>query len=80
MESVLDLVVLVFLVVDRLLQAYRLFLIGHQQASRRNLASKISLSVLLSNGQNLPCLSRFSLFKMLVYMGWCFLTILDALI
>ena len=80
MESVLDLVVLVFLVVDRLLQAYQLFLIGHQQVSRHNLASKISLSVLLSNGQNLSCLSRFSLFKMLVYMGWCFLTILDALI
>ena len=61
MEYVLDLVVLdLFLVVDRLLQAYQLFLIVHQQVSSHNLASKISLSVLLSDGQNLSWLSRFS--------------------
>ena len=47
MRFVLDL----FLVVDRLLQAYQLFLIAHQQVSGRNLASKISPSVLLSDGQ-----------------------------
>ena len=64
MECVLDLVVLdlfFVVVVDRILQAYQLFLIAHQQVSGRNLASKISLSVLLSDGQNLSWLSRFSL-------------------
>ena len=51
MECVLDLVVLnLFLVVDRLLQTYQLFLIAHQQVSGFNLASKISLSLLLSKG------------------------------
>ena len=80
MEFVLDLVVLDhFLVVDRLLQAYQLFLIVHQQVSVRDLASKITLSVLMSDGQNLSWLSRFSLFELLGYMGCCFLTILDAL-
>ena len=54
MERVLDLVDLdLFLVIDRLLQVYQLFLIAHQQNSDRNLASKIFLSVLLSEGQNL---------------------------
>ena len=80
MDCVLDLVVLdLFLVVDRLLQAYQLFLIAHQQVSGRDLASNISLSVLLSDGQNLSWLSKFSLFEVLGYMGCCFLTILDAL-
>ena len=51
----------------------------HQQVSGRNLASEISLSVLLSDGKNLSFMSRFSLFDMLGYMGYCFLTILDAL-
>ena len=74
MECVLDLIVLdLFLVVDRLLEAYKPFLIAHQQISGRNLASKISLSVLLSDGQNLSLLSRFSLFEVLGYMGCCFL-------
>ena len=80
MECVLDLVVLdLFLVVDCFLQAYQLFLIAHQEVSGLNLASKISLSVLLSDGQNFSWLSRFSLFEVLSYMGCCFLTILDAL-
>ena len=80
MECVLDLLVLdLFLVVDRLLQAYQIFLIAHQQVSGRNLASKIFLSILLSDGQNLSWLSRFSLFKVLGYMGCCFLAIFDAL-
>ena len=80
MECVLDLIVLdLFLVVDRLLQVYQLLLMAHQHVSGRNLASKISLSVLLSNGQNLSWLSKFSLLKVLGYMGCCFLTILDAL-
>ena len=80
MECGLDLVVLdLFLVVDRLLQAYQLFLIAHQQVFGRNLASKISLSVLLCYGQNLSWLSRFSLFEVFGYMGCCFSTILDAL-
>ena len=48
MKCLLDLVVLdLFLVVDRLLQAHQLFLIAHQQVSGQNLVSKISLSVLL---------------------------------
>ena len=73
MECVLDLVVLdLFLVVDRLLQAYQLFLIAHQQVSGRNLASEILILVLLSHGQNLSWLSRFSLFEVLGYMGCCF--------
>ena len=74
MECVLDLVVLdLFLVVDCLLQAYQLFLIAHQQVSCRNLASKISsFSVLLSDGENLSWLSRFSLFEVLGYMGCYF--------
>ena len=76
MECVLNLVALdLFLVVDRLLQAYQLFLIAHQQVSGRNLTSKISLSVLLSDGQNLSWLSRFSLFEVLGYMGYCFLIV-----
>ena len=80
MECVLDLIVLDhFLVVDRLLQTYQLFLIVHQQVSVRDLVSKITLSVLMSDGQNLSWLSRFSLFELLGYMGCCFLTILDAL-
>ena len=80
MECVFDLVVLdLFLVVDRLLQAYQLFLIAYQQVSGRNLASKISSSVLLSDGQNRSSLSKFSLFEVLDYMGCCFLTIMDAL-
>ena len=63
MECVSDLVVFdLFLVVDRLLQAYQLFLIAHQQVSDRNLASKISLSVLLSDGQNLSWLIEQILF------------------
>ena len=61
MKCVLDLVVLdLFIVVDRLLQAYQLFLIVHQQVSGHNLASKISLSVLLIDGKNLSWLSIFS--------------------
>ena len=61
MEFILDLAVLdLFLVVDCLLQAYQLLLIAHQQVFGHNLASKISLSVLLSYGQNLSWLSRFS--------------------
>ena len=47
MEYALDLVVLdPFLEVDRLLQAYQVFLIVHQQVSGHNLASKISFSSL----------------------------------
>ena len=80
MESVLDLVVLdLFLIIDHLLQAYQLFLITHQQVFDHNLASKIFLSVLLSDGQNLSWLSRFSLSEVFGYMGCCFTTILDAL-
>ena len=80
MKCVLDVVVLdLFLVIDHLLQAYKLFLIAYQKVSGRNLASKISLSVLLSDGQNLSWLIKFFLFKVLCYMGCCFLTILDAL-
>ena len=74
MECVLDLVDLdLFLVIDRLLQVYQLFLIAHQQDSDRNLASKIFLSVLLSDGQNLSV-------EVIGYMECCLLTILDALI
>ena len=74
MECVLDLVDLdLFLVIDRLLQVYQLFLIAHQQDSDRNLASKIFLSVLLSDGQNLSV-------EVIGYMECWFLTILDALI
>ena len=74
MERVLDLVDLdLFLVIDRLLQVYQLFLIAHQQDSDRNLASKIFLSVLLSDGQNLSV-------EVIGDMECCFLTILDALI
>ena len=81
MECVLNLVALdLFLVVDRLLQAYQLFLIAHQQVSGRNLTSKISLSVLLSDGQNLSWLSRFSLFEVLGYMGYCFLIVFFLLL
>ena len=61
MQCVLDFVVLdLFLVVDHLLQAYQLFLIVNQQVSGHNLASKISLSFTLSDGQNLSWWSRFS--------------------
>ena len=74
MECVSDLVDLdLFLVIDRLLQVYQLFLIAHQQYSDRNLASKIFLSVLLSDGQNLSV-------EVIGYMECWFLTILDALI
>ena len=74
MECVSDLVDLdLFLVIDRLLQVYQLFLIAHQQDSDRNLASKIFLSVLLSDGQNLSV-------EVIGYMECWFLTILDALI
>ena len=53
MEYILDLVVLnLFLVEGCLLQAFPLFLVAHQQVSGRNRASEISLSVLLSDGQN----------------------------
>ena len=63
MQCVLDLVVLdLFLLVGRLLQACQLFVIAHQQVAGHNLASKISLSVLLSDNQNLSWLSRFFLF------------------
>ena len=73
MECVLDLVVLdLFLVVDRLLQAYQFFLIAHQQVSGRNLASEILILVLLSHGQYLSWLSRFSLLEVLGNMGCCF--------
>ena len=76
----MDLAVLdLFLVVDRLLQAYQLFLIAHQQVFGRNLVSKVSLSVILSDGQNLSCLSRSSLFEVLGYMERYFLMILDEL-
>ena len=79
MECVLDLVLLnLFLVVVRLLQSYQLFLNAHKQVSGRNLASIISLSALLSDGQNLSWLNRFFLFVVFSYMGYCFLTILDA--
>ena len=74
MECVSDLVDLdLFLLIDRLLQVYQLFLIAHQQDSDRNLASKIFLSVLLSDGQNLSV-------EVIGYMECWFLTILDALI
>ena len=54
MKGVLDFVAFyLFLAVSRFLRAYQLFLIAHQQVSGRNFASKISLSVLLSDGQNL---------------------------
>ena len=80
MACVMDLAVLDhFLVVDRLLQAYQLFLIAHQQVSGRDLVSKISLSVILSDSQNLSCLSRSSLLEVLGYMERYFLMILDAL-
>ena len=80
MECVLDLVVFdLFLVVDRLLQVYQLFLTAHQQVSGRKLASKIPLSVLMSDGQNLSWLSKSYLFEVLDYVGCCFLMILDAL-
>ena len=73
MECALNLVVLdLFPVVGCLLQAYQLFLTAYQQASGRNLASKISLSVLGSNSQNLCWLSRFFLFVVFAYMGCCF--------
>ena len=79
MECVLDLVALdLFLAIDCLLQSSQLFLITHQKVSDRNIASKLFLSVLLSDGEHLSWLSRFSLFDMFGYMG-CFLTILDAL-
>ena len=59
-ECVLDLAVLdIFLVVGRLLPAYQLFLIAHQQVFDCDLASEIFLSVLLTDGQNLFWLSRF---------------------
>ena len=62
MECILDLVVLdLFLVVGLFLKVYQLLLTTCQQISGRNLASKISLSVLLSEGQNLSWLSRFFL-------------------
>ena len=74
MECVSDLVDLdLFLLIDRLLQVYQLFLIAHQQDSDRNLASKIFLSVLLSDGQNLSV-------EVIGYMECWFLTILNALI
>ena len=80
MECVLDLVVFyLFLVVDRLLQVYQLFLFAHQQVCGRKLASKIPLSVLMSDGQNLSWLSKSYLFEVLDYVGCCFLMILDAL-
>ena len=63
MEYVLDLFVPDLFLIDRLLQAYQLFLIAHQQVSNRNLASKIFSSVLLSDSQNFSWLSRFSLFE-----------------
>ena len=70
MEYVLNLVVLdLFFCSRSSLTSYQLFPIAHQQVSGRNLASKISLSVLLSDGQNLSWLSRFSLFEVLGYMG-----------
>ena len=68
-----------FLVVGRLLQAFQLFLISHQQVFVRNHPSKISLSVLLSDGQNRSWLSRLYLFVVFGYIECCFLTILDAL-
>ena len=74
MECVLDLVVLdLFLVVDHLLQVYQLLVIVHQQVSGRGLAPKIFLYVLLSDGQNLSWLSRFSLLELLGYMGYFFI-------
>ena len=76
MECALDLVLLdLFLVINCLLQAYQLFLIAHQRVFDRNLPSKIFLSVLLREGQNLSQLTRFSLFEVYGYMGCCFLTI-----
>ena len=54
MECIFDLVALdILLVADGLLQAYQLFLIANLQVSVRNLASKVSLSVVLSDFQNL---------------------------
>ena len=80
MECVLNRVVLdLFLVVDHLLKGYQLFLFGHQPVSVRKLASKITLSVLMSDGESLSWLSKFSLFEEFGYMGYCFLTILDVL-
>ena len=81
MECVFDLVALdIFLVADGLLQAYQLFLIANLQVSVRNLASKVSLSVVLSDFQNLSWLSRFFLFEVFDYIECCFIMILDALI
>ena len=71
MECVLDLCFFyLFLVIDRLLQAYQIFLIAYQQVSDRNLASKIFLSVLLSDVLYLSWLSRFSLFEVYLYLGF----------
>ena len=79
-ECILDIVVLdLFLVADFFLQAYQLFTIAHQQVSGRNLASNISLSFFLSDGQNPSWLSQFSLFDVLGYIGCCLLAIFDAL-
>ena len=78
----------IFLVVGHLLQAYNFFLIDsnwtrahnhlvHKRTlnhlvSGRNLASKISLPVLLSDGQNVSRLSRFFSFVVFGYMRCCF--------
>ena len=80
LECILGLVALdLFLVIQHLLQAYQLFLVAYQQVSDCNLASEIFLSVLMSDGEDLSWLSRFSLFEVFGYMGCCFLTILDVL-
>ena len=64
MDCVFNLVVLdLFLVLDRLLQAYQLFLIAHQQVSGHDRASKISLSVLLT-------LSQMGFFMYVKQLGW----------
>ena len=80
MECVSEFVVFIlFLVVGRLFPAYHFFLIAHQHVSCRTLASKISLSALWSDGQNLSWLSRFFLFVVFRYMGCCLLRIVDVL-
>ena len=73
MKCLLDLVFQdLFFVVGCLLQAYQLFLIAHQQVSGFNLASKVSLSILLSDGQSLSWPSSFFFVFSVWLVGCCF--------
>ena len=73
MKCLLDLVFHdIFPVVGCLLQAYQLFLIVHQQVSGFNLASKISISIFLSDSQNPSWVSSFFLFVVFGFVGCCF--------